>query len=78
MNVHDIVVGTTGFLSREVFEIREKAKQSHQSDFLTVGCMGHSSGIALGVALAKPSRKVYCLDGDGASIMHLGNYCISA
>ena len=77
MNVHDIVVGTTGFLSREVFEIRENNRQAHQSDFLTVGCMGHASGIGLGVALGKASRKVYCLDGDGASIMHLGNYAIN-
>jgi phosphonopyruvate decarboxylase len=50
----------------------------HSTDFLCVGSMGHASGIALGVALAKPSRKVFCLDGDGASIMHTGNMAINA
>lgn len=41
-------------------------------DFLTVGSMGHSSSIALGLSLFKPSRKVFCLDGDGACLMHMG------
>ena len=34
--------------------------------------MGHSSSISLGIAIAKQDRPVYCLDGDGAFIMHLG------
>ena len=59
--------------SREIFEIREKRKQSHQQDFLTVGSMGHCSSIALGIAIAKPDRKVVCIDGDGAMLMHLGS-----
>lgn len=46
--------------------------QSHKYDFLTVGSMGHSSSISLGIAIAKQDRPVYCLDGDGAFIMHLG------
>lgn len=50
----------------------EKNKQGHEKDFLTVGCMGHSSSIALGIALEKPDRTVYCFDGDGALIMHMG------
>ena len=66
------IISTTGKPSRELFEIREMNKQSHQTDFLTVGSMGHCSHIALGVALANPTRDVYCLDGDGAVIMHLG------
>lgn len=68
----DIVVSTTGKLSRELFEYREVKGQGHEKDFLTVGSMGHSSSIALGIALEKPERKVYCLDGDGAFIMHMG------
>lgn len=68
----DIVVSTTGKLSRELFEYREVKGQRHEKDFLTVGSMGHSSSIALGIALEKPERKVYCLDGDGAFIMHMG------
>jgi len=34
--------------------------------------MGHSSAIALSIALQMRDRKVYCLDGDGALIMHMG------
>lgn len=68
----DIVVSTTGKTSRELFEYREALGQGHEKDFLTVGSMGHASQIALGIALAKPERNVYCLDGDGAAIMHLG------
>ena len=68
----DVFVCTTGKLSREVFEIRERNGQGHEKDFLTVGSMGHASMIALKIALEKPERKVYCLDGDGAALMHLG------
>jgi phosphonopyruvate decarboxylase len=56
-------VGTTGFLSRELYELREKNKQKGDSDFLCVGSMGHSASIALGIALQKPNRNIYCLDG---------------
>ena len=66
------VVSTTGKASRELFEIREAKGQSHKYDFLTVGSMGHSSSIALGVALNKPETKVWCIDGDGALLMHMG------
>ena len=68
----DIIVSTTGMTSRELFEFRESNKEGHEKDFLTVGCMGHSSSIALGIALEKPGRNVYCFDGDGALIMHMG------
>lgn len=67
-----IIVSTTGKLSRELYEDRDEKRMSHESDFLTVGSMGHSSSIALGIALAKPERKVFCFDGDGAFIMHMG------
>lgn len=68
----DPVVSTTGKASRELFEIREAKKQGHQYDFLTVGSMGHSSSIALGVALHQPEKKIWCVDGDGAVLMHMG------
>ncbi|MDE6261538.1 MAG: phosphonopyruvate decarboxylase [Oscillospiraceae bacterium] len=68
----DPVVSTTGKASREVYELRESRSQDHGRDFLTVGSMGHSSSIALGIALQKPDRRVWCLDGDGAALMHLG------
>ncbi|WP_421872892.1 phosphonopyruvate decarboxylase [Marinoscillum sp.] len=72
LSANDVVVSTTGKTSREVFEKRAADQSGHQRDFLTVGCMGHASQIALGISLAKPDRKVYCLDGDGAFIMHMG------
>ena len=72
----DIIVSTTGKLSRELFELREARKETHTGDFLTVGGMGHASSIALGIALQKPERDVYCLDGDGAVIMHMGALAI--
>ena len=67
-----IVVSTTGMISRELYELRDQKGQGHSQDFLTVGSMGHASQIALGIALNKPDRKVYCFDGDGAMLMHLG------
>lgn len=68
----DPIISTTGKASRELFEIREANGQSHKYDFLTVGSMGHSSSIALGVAISKPGQKVWCIDGDGAALMHMG------
>lgn len=66
------IISTTGKISRELFEIRTINNQSHKYDFLTVGSMGHSSSIALGVAINKPDVKVWCIDGDGAVLMHMG------
>ena len=74
----DVIVSTTGHISREVYETRERLGQSHKQDFLTVGSMGHSSSIALGIALEKPDRTVYCFDGDGAFLMHEGATGVNA
>jgi phosphonopyruvate decarboxylase len=71
-----IVVATTGKTARELFEHRQALGQTHAADFRTVGCMGHASQVALGIALATPDRHVYCLDGDGAVIMHMGALAI--
>lgn len=68
----DLIVSTTGKTSRELFEIREELGQMHKKDFLTVGSMGHSAAIALGIAMQKPARTVWCIDGDGSALMHLG------
>ena len=70
-------VSTTGMASRELFELRVKHGMSHEKDFLTVGSMGHASQIALAIAMQKPDRQVYCLDGDGAAIMQMGGMAIS-
>ena len=74
----DCIVSTTGMISRELFEYREAKGQGHERDFLTVGSMGHASQIALGIALAQPKRCVWCFDGDGAAIMHMGSMAIVA
>ena len=68
----DPIISTTGKASRELFETRVSNKQSHKFDFLTVGGMGHASSIALGVAINKPNTKIWCIDGDGAVLMHMG------
>lgn len=74
----DCIVSTTGMISRELFEYRTAMNQEHERDFLTVGSMGHASQIALGIALAQPERRVWCFDGDGAAIMHMGSMAIVA
>ena len=72
----DPIVSTTGKASRELFETRVANGQSHKYDFLTVGSMGHSSSIALGVAINKPDTRVWCVDGDGAVLMHMGSMAV--
>ena len=72
----DPIISTTGKASRELFETRVANGQSHMYDFLTVGSMGHSSSIALGVALNKPEQRIWCVDGDGAVLMHMGAMAI--
>lgn len=68
----DPIISTTGKASRELFEIRSANGQEHKYDFLTVGSMGHTSSIALGVAISKEDKKIWCIDGDGAVLMHMG------
>ncbi|MHC1569547.1 MAG: phosphonopyruvate decarboxylase, partial [Candidatus Syntropharchaeales archaeon] len=68
----DIIVSTTGKTSRELYECREARGEGHERDFLTVGSMGHASSIAMGLAKARPERRIVCIDGDGAVIMHMG------
>lgn len=77
LNGDEIIVSTTGKTSRELFEYRAALKQPHHSDFLTVGSMGHSGQIALAIALNKPNKKIICLDGDGALLMHMGSLAIT-
>ena len=72
----DPIVSTTGKASRELFETRVANGQSHKYDFLTVGSMGHSSSIAFGVAVNKPETKIWCIDGDGAVLMHMGSMAV--
>ncbi len=76
LDSRDLVISTTGKLSRELYEYREIRGEGHGNDFLTVGSMGHTSSIAMGVAARRPDRRVFCFDGDGSAIMHMGAFAI--
>ena len=73
-----IFVASTGRITRELHAIRELLGQSHEYDFLNVGAMGHAVSIAAGMATAQPDKTVVCLDGDAASLMHMGSMPITA
>lgn len=72
----DLVVSTTGKISRELYEQMDLIKGNHKQAFLTVGGMGHAKMIAYGIALREQNRRVICLDGDGAVLMHLGGMAV--
>ena len=76
LSLDDMIVSTTGKASRELFEYREEKGQGHSNDFLTVGSMGHSSSIALSIALNHKNRRILCFDGDGALLMHMGSMAL--
>ena len=68
----DVVISTTGKTSRELYEYRAARGDGHGNDFLTVGAMGHTSSIAMGVAHSRRGHRTICLDGDGSMLMHMG------
>jgi phosphonopyruvate decarboxylase len=72
LNKDDVVVATTGKISRELFAYREAAGSGHGQDFLMVGSMGLASSFAAEIALQQPEQRVYILDGDGALLMNAG------
>jgi phosphonopyruvate decarboxylase len=72
----EVIVSTTGMASRELYEYRVARGDGHGSDFLTVGSMGHTASIAMGLAQAQSARRTICLDGDGSAIMHMGALAI--
>lgn len=80
----DFIVSTTGYTSRELYGIlkdrhdTEGVRQPRGAEFFMVGSMGHALSIAQGVALAQPSRRVWCIDGDGALLMHMGSLTSTA
>jgi len=78
LNNNDLVVATTGMPARELYEFRAENGDGHDCDFLTVGSMGHSASIALGLARNQPMRRVICMDGDGSVLMHMGAMAIIA
>ncbi len=68
----DVIVSTTGKISREVYEQCDKITGHHKQAFLTVGGMGHAGMIAFGIAQERKDKRVYCIEGDGAVFMHMG------
>lgn len=73
---NDFIVSTTGKISRELYEFRVNHGQTHDNDFLTVGSMGHASSIAYGIAATRPEKRIWCIDGDGAVLMHMGSMAV--
>jgi phosphonopyruvate decarboxylase len=74
LNNDEIIVSSTGFVSRELYEYRESNKKDHYKSFYNIGSMGCASSIGLSIALQKPNRKVIVFDGDGAAIMQMGTF----
>jgi phosphonopyruvate decarboxylase len=63
----DVVVATTGFTGRELYAGGDRPNQLYM-----VGSMGCASSFGLGLAWARPDRRVIVLDGDGALLMRMG------
>ena len=77
IRVNDRTISTTGYTSREVYQLRNKYKLFKGKDFYMVGGMGHSASVALGCSL-NVKNKIICLDGDGSALMHLGSIFTAA
>jgi phosphonopyruvate decarboxylase len=63
----DLLVATTGYTGRELYALDDRDNQLYM-----VGSMGCASSFGLGLALARPDRRVIVLDGDGAALMRMG------
>ena len=60
----DLVVCCNGMIGRELYTYAERPQ-----NFYMIGSMGLGLSIALGLALARPARRVVSLDGDGNVLM---------
>ena len=67
-----IYLGTTGRATRELHEQLKAHGIGGGHEFQNVGSMGHVSSVGLGIALAKPDKKIVVFDGDAAAVMHMG------
>lgn len=67
-----IYLGTTGRATREVHEQLKEHGVGEGHEFQNVGSMGHVSSVGLGLALAKPGKRIVVFDGDAAVVMHMG------
>lgn len=67
-----VYLATTGRATRELHEQLKKHAVGSGHEFQNVGSMGHVSSVALGIALARPDKRVVVFDGDSAALMHMG------
>ncbi|OUW73502.1 MAG: phosphonopyruvate decarboxylase [Pelagibacteraceae bacterium TMED216] len=67
------IISTTGYTSRELYQIRKNKKNNNGKDFYMVGGMGHTSTVAFAVSLINTKSQIICLDGDGSFLMHMGS-----
>jgi len=74
LNHKEIIVSTTGYITRELYEYRESKNKDHHKSFYNIGSMGCASSIGLSIALHKPKNRVIVFDGDGAAIMQMGAF----
>jgi phosphonopyruvate decarboxylase len=63
-----VLVASTGFNGRELYSIEDRPNHLYM-----VGSMGCASSLGLGLAMARPDKKVVVVDGDGALLMRMGN-----
>jgi len=69
----DLALFTTGMISREAFNIRDRAE-----NFYMIGSMGLLNALGLGLALQAPSRTIWVIEGDGSALMSLGTFPLIA
>ena len=69
----DLVLSTTGMISRELFTIRDRP-----GNFYMIGSMGLVSSLGLGVSLMCPGTRVFVIEGDGSALMSLGTLALIA
>jgi phosphonopyruvate decarboxylase len=74
----DVVVSSLGGNSRELYMIRKESGEAIGRDFFCIGAMGHTFALAYGITMGSPSRRVFCIDGDGSFLMHVGNNAVLA
>jgi phosphonopyruvate decarboxylase len=68
-----ILLATTGKTGRELFEVEDKPNNLYM-----VGSMGCISSLGLGLAMARPDKKVIVIDGDGSALMRMGSFATNA
>ncbi|MEJ7646874.1 MAG: phosphonopyruvate decarboxylase [Chryseolinea sp.] len=70
---HTVMLATTGKTGRELFEVEDKPNNLYM-----VGSMGCIGSLGLGLAIARPDKKVIVIDGDGSALMRMGSFATNA